>query len=830
MVLGSTSSGKSTLLNALLGDNILPTDYNSCSSALCTVLHHSSYRGDSRPNGSNKFAVVHLELHNGEKKSITFDLLQESQRKDFKSIVGKDREQTDFEVDIEGTMCKYKECYHSEVYWTMEWLKYVNIVDSPGVTENSGDSLFRNLTADFQKRVACGFVYVLDASKAAEEAIQAGGLFSSICETCPAPGAALFVLNKWDLLENKCGDELKNEYEAKAASEIGKCWANFNPERQLFKLNSKTAYFCLRLGFLPDDMKAVCTGLAKTTIPCGMNALFLKHLWKPRSFVAEMQQAVKLTIQDLELPDEEKRHKQKAEQSQLAALDQSLRDGEIAAAKRVVSFRINKFASEVLKHLKKWRHGFKDYPSVPERMRGVAAQYVVRKQVCVEIQSSNGYRKFCSWLQDDDALKQHTKKIAAEFHVFKSKLAVYKPPSFLQESTKHTLIANEFDMFVDRHMLVFSAVLREIPTYAESFSKILVSSYESLLKRFNDYPRSLEKLLIDLAGVKLESVRLMYVDIPNQFKELKAAIEARHKEEKESLAGFKTLLADINKINAKYANFIFQLKIHKISKTAVSFLLDDCFGHFGDIQKVSLHGTTVAMKVGVETVNYCASDMEDELEKYRKFTEANLIKFLGSVGLGEDPLKVGFLFEWEEGQTLEQMLMQEDWKTPHSPDGLASAKEILQQTLRGIDHLHSQQIAHLNIRSSNIIILKYVSDINGKVKLGCVSSEHAEPDVYTAPEIAHKTYLPSPSADMYSFGVVMWELWIGKRLEQIPSIPAPEERCVSLYPFEGDWLSMVSNCWKAFPTERLDAKKTLETVSSWDSCAPHVQGLAGSFT
>lgn len=53
-------------------------------------------------------------------------------------------------------------------YW-----QYFTLVDSPGVTEDDDDnSVARQITEQFQRDLACGFIYVLDATRAGEEAAQ----------------------------------------------------------------------------------------------------------------------------------------------------------------------------------------------------------------------------------------------------------------------------------------------------------------------------------------------------------------------------------------------------------------------------------------------------------------------------------------------------------------------------------------------------------------------------------------------------------------------------------------------------------------------------------
>ena len=49
--LGTTSSGKSTLINAMMGAPLLPTNHNATTSSLCEIKY-----------GSKKEAVLHFEI------------------------------------------------------------------------------------------------------------------------------------------------------------------------------------------------------------------------------------------------------------------------------------------------------------------------------------------------------------------------------------------------------------------------------------------------------------------------------------------------------------------------------------------------------------------------------------------------------------------------------------------------------------------------------------------------------------------------------------------------------------------------------------------------
>ena len=77
---GSTSSGKSTFANVLLGEDILPTSFSSATH----VLYEIKY-------GANKYAVLHFE-HEQDGSPDRIDLTHDEGRKRFKDAVNPERE------------------------------------------------------------------------------------------------------------------------------------------------------------------------------------------------------------------------------------------------------------------------------------------------------------------------------------------------------------------------------------------------------------------------------------------------------------------------------------------------------------------------------------------------------------------------------------------------------------------------------------------------------------------------------------------------------------------------------------------------------------------
>jgi hypothetical protein len=135
VIAGSTLSGKTTFTNLLLGEEILPTSWNSGTRVLCEIKY-----------GKKKCAVLEFEQ---QLEKETVYLSNEDGHVKFKNA---------FNPHI-------SQASKVEVFLPNEFLKFVNLVDSPGLTEDDTDcTIARGLGEQFLQDMACGFIYILDAT------------------------------------------------------------------------------------------------------------------------------------------------------------------------------------------------------------------------------------------------------------------------------------------------------------------------------------------------------------------------------------------------------------------------------------------------------------------------------------------------------------------------------------------------------------------------------------------------------------------------------------------------------------------------------------------
>ena len=113
VVVGPTSAGKSTLLNALLGEQVLPTSYNATTSALCEIKYSEE--------PGKKYAVVHVNMENSDPVPIKLDLSLKEHQDKFAEYVYANREQLAEDDSGEGEAVP--QCTRAEIFWPEDFLK-----------------------------------------------------------------------------------------------------------------------------------------------------------------------------------------------------------------------------------------------------------------------------------------------------------------------------------------------------------------------------------------------------------------------------------------------------------------------------------------------------------------------------------------------------------------------------------------------------------------------------------------------------------------------------------------------------------------------------------
>ncbi|WIA09456.1 hypothetical protein OEZ85_008857 [Tetradesmus obliquus] len=168
--------------------------------------------------------------------------------------------------------------------------------------------------------------------------------------------------------------------------------------------------------------------------------------------------------------------------------------------------------------------------------------------------------------------------------------------------------------------------------------------------------------------------------------------------------------------------------------------------------------------------------------------------------------------------------------------GMAKVKVLL-DTARGLSYLHSKHVVHFDLKSANLLFT--IRDRTPTVKVADFGLSKRRYQTYVtgvdsmrgtlpwiAPEIIKSPGNVTEAADVYSFGVIMWELWamqepfagvhIHALLHQLTThgglslaVPGSAEWGDAAAPPEPalGWSALMQRCWRAEPAARPSSRE-----------------------
>lgn len=227
-------------------------------------------------------------------------------------------------------------------------------------------------------------------------------------------------------------------------------------------------------------------------------------------------------------------------------------------------------------------------------------------------------------------------------------------------------------------------------------------------------------------------------------------------------------------------------------------------GSQGDVYLGRLSNSPVAVKrVRDETLT--------DIRHLKDLNHKNIIKFLG---VSRDPRRNYhyIIMEWCNNGTLAQKL--HDTHPIISPSNLC---DFAQAIASGMKYLHSKNIIHRDLKPTNILLTRTyelkISDFGTHKVFGGQSSmsnsSQAGTCAYMAPEVI-RGEAHSFSIDIWSYGVVLWEMFVGLRpynnMDSTPVLYAVGYNSHHLPIPTGfpEGLSFIlKRCWHAKPSERM---------------------------
>lgn len=274
-------------------------------------------------------------------------------------------------------------------------------------------------------------------------------------------------------------------------------------------------------------------------------------------------------------------------------------------------------------------------------------------------------------------------------------------------------------------------------------------------------------------------------------------------------------------------------------------------GRFGRVYRGILNGTEpVAIKcIDDETVGASAKDLERGLAatvprqattpRERVMREIALLKACRSQYIVSF---LGVCFQMGEVQLVMELMSGGDlWgRIHHSEWGgwFKGGREIAVDVAMGLSFLHAKRVVHLDLKSSNILLRNSNGGVGGGPsgakltdvglsKILPISREYIASTAggtwhWCAPEIILGQKC-TPAADIWSFGVVVWELCTGEAplRGQLRAVKVPEE-C----PQEVE--ELINRCWSTDPEKRPTAVEIVRILNGSNTQALSIRGSDGS--
>ncbi|XP_020115320.1 serine/threonine-protein kinase STY46 [Ananas comosus] len=241
-------------------------------------------------------------------------------------------------------------------------------------------------------------------------------------------------------------------------------------------------------------------------------------------------------------------------------------------------------------------------------------------------------------------------------------------------------------------------------------------------------------------------------------------------------------------------------------------------GSYGDLYRGTYCSQDVAIKVlKPERINV---DMQREFaqEVYimRKVRHKNVVQFIGAC---TKPPSLCIVTEFMSGGSVYDYL--------HKHKGVFKLPALLRVAIdvsKGMNYLHQNNIIHRDLKAANLLM-----DENEVVKVADfgVARVKAQSGVMTAetgtyrwmaPEvIEHKPY--DQKADVFSFGILLWELLTGKipyeyltPLQAAVGVVQKGLRPTIPKNTHPKLIELLERCWQQDPTQRPDFSEILETL------------------
>ncbi|XP_066272439.1 uncharacterized protein [Branchiostoma lanceolatum] len=867
LVAGETSAGKSSILNMLLGEEILPYSLLSTTSVICELKY-----------GAKRCAVAHLTEPDPTTGGDTVDIA-------FQDTVPVMQQLAPY-VQQRGDRSAPSPYKKVEIFWPLAYLKGgIVIVDSPGIGES--DDMTKHVISYLPQAFA--FIYVINSGTAGgvqEDRLQ--NLLKMISEKKDGdwlhhfnPEAAIFVCNKWDQVPGKEADEVNHDTWKK----LKRCWPGIK-EHQLYYLSAKTAFSQFRAaGILTKDFEELTHGIEELLPASLHNRLestykWLSNLLKRSAFCQRVQICSALMSADqrqreyLDIMDRIDKLESRAE-AVMKGLEKELNTSVRQAIESLETYLINE-KQTITRWTEQEAPTAKDFSVINEETANLIRQRLQTVVNCWK-DSTRPFQK----IQDDLMRRFQEEFRPVEDQVAAIRVAMEHGGGAAEELTvsadsgqqsldlintqwtpgqkvaialtspiwlPFAIVAGVIYLPVAGIKTLYNKIVTEqkMKTYHTDKARFMRERAEETLESFCE-GSNLRKVMDSHMAAVWQWFGALRESIPALLraeKRLLQSVQQEKTQNRKAVGYYKTFYQQCLQLQGKLDK-LYMRDIRKYEIDYGSIICDRTTdfiseGSFGAVYRASLKkadgsSQPVALKILKDDILDTVSEFLVEEDNLKRMQHPNVVRFLGSScrKTKSGRLELFMVLELCD-TTLKRVIFhgQQNIPAKHKVDSPAfiKAREFLRtnalQIASGLAYIHGNGLVHRDLKLDNILMKKgtvKIADLGLAKPMEIIAgTSHAGALLYAAPEkLRGEVY--NFKADVYSFGLLLWEMWYGihvfKNLESASDLAFVEKIKEGARPDlvgktapSGEWAAMMEECWDGDANRRPAARTISERL------------------